>query len=515
MSIPKEPRQLMINVMYIILTALLALNVSAEIFNAFKVVNKGLEKSNESLDKLNEELPKQIAEFSKKKAEFAKYAERTDPAKVATEEFTSFIDGIIKKMVDETGGMVPDEHSTDPNDLRMKGYKDKEVTTRVLVNEGKGAEIEKKLGELKEKLSSLFDDADKATNIPKLALDIDPAWKQSRTHKSWAAYNFSHMPLGAALPILNKLKNDAKSSEAAVLNYLMNKIGATTDLVFDKFQVVSASKKSYVVLGEKFETDIFLSSSSSNIKGMSVTVNGASVPNVDGVAKYSVTATAPGIKKYNAKISLTNPVTKKVETYSGDFEYEVGLRSATVSPDKMNVFYVGVDNPITVAAAGVSSNDLKVSVTNGTARNTGRGKYDIRVSDPGATCTVTLSGGGLTASSFPFRIKRIPSPVAYIANKLGGALGNGQFAAQRGIEPRLEGFEFDARCEIQGFVMTYVARRQDPVIVTNPGGTFGGKVKELISRAKPGDMYIFDNVKAKCPGDNAGRNINSLSFNIR
>lgn len=515
MSIPKEPRQLMINVMYIILTALLALNVSAEIFNAFKVVNAGLVKSNDALDKSNSQLPQQIAEFSKKKAEFAKYAERTAPAKEATDEYTNFIDGIIKSMIDETGGMVPDEHSNDPNDLRMKGYKDKDVTTRLLVDGGKGDEIEKKLAVLKDKLSALFDEADKAVNVPKLALDIDPAWKQSRTHKSWAAYNFSHMPLGAALPILNKLKNDAKASEATVLNYLMNKIGATTDVVFDKFQVVSASKKSYVVLGEKFETDIFLSSSSSNIKGMSVTVNGASVPNVDGVAKYTAAANAPGIKKYNAKISLTNPVTKKVETYSGDFEYEVGQRSATVSADKMNVFYVGVDNPISVAAAGVSSNDLKVSVTNGTARNTGRGQYDITVSNPGAICNVTLSGGGLTPSTFPFRIKRIPSPVAYIANRLGGAVGNGEFAAQRGIEPRLEGFEFDARCVIQGFVLLYVARRQDPIPVTNQGGTFGGQARELISRAKPGDMYIFDNIKAKCPGDNAGRNINSLSFNIR
>lgn len=515
MSIPKEPRQLMINIMYIVLTAMLALNVSAEIFNAFKVVNDGLVKSNEALDKSNEKLPEAIKTFAQKKPEFAKYAERTGPAKAATDEFTAYIDGLIKQMVDETGGMVPDEHSNDPNNLRMKGYKDKDVTTRVLVNEGKGDEIEKRLGTLKEKLTGLFDPADKAANEGKIALEIDQAWKNNKTHKSWAAYNFSHMPLAAVLPILNKLKNDAKSSEAAVLNYLMNKIGATDEIIFDKFDVVSSAKKSYVILGDKFETDIFLSSSSSNIKGMSVTVNGASVPSVDGVAKYTATASSLGVKKYKASISLVNPVTKQASTYSKEFEYEVGQRSATVSADKMNVFYVGVDNPITVAAAGVSSNDLKVSVSNGTARNTGKGQYDINVTNAGGTCTVTLSGGGLTPSSFPFRIKRIPSPVAYIAGKMGGAVGNGEFAAQRGIEPRLEGFEFDAKCQIQGFVMKYVARRQDPIVATNPGGTFGGQVKDLISRAKPGDLYIFDNVKAKCPGDAAGRNINSLSFNIR
>lgn len=515
MSIPKEPRQLMINIMYIVLTAMLALNVSAEIFNAFKVVDTALVKSNTALDNMNSALPEEIRKFAEKnKAQFQTYADRTGPAAELTKEFTDYVDVLIKSMVDETGGMVQDEHAT-AGGMRMKGYKDKDVTTRLLVDKGKGQELENKITELRGKLSELFDPADRAANEAKLALVIDESWKSSKDKKSWAQYNFQQMPLAAVMPILNKIKNDAKSSESTVLNYLMNKIGMTEDVIFDKFQVVSASKKSYVVLGEKFESEIFLSSSSSNVSGLSVSVNGASVPVQDGVAKYSVTTNAPGIKKYKATITLINPVTKQPSSYTNEFEYEVGQRSATVSADKMNVFYVGVDNPITVAAAGVSSNDLKVNVSNGTAKNSGKGAYDVRVTNVGGTCTVTLSGGGLTASSFPFRIKRIPSPQAYIANSMGGAVGNGTFKAQRGIEPRLEGFEFDAKCQIQGFVMKYIARRQDPQQVTNPGGTFNPTAKDLINQAKPGDIYTFDNVKAICPGDAVSRTINSLSFNIR
>ena len=512
MSIPKEPRQLMINIMYIVLTAMLALNVSAEIFNAFKVVDKGLVKSNEALDKTNAALPAEIAKFAEKnKAEFGKYVERTGPAKKATEDFTGYIDGIIKEMIDAAGGYITDK---DGNQV-IKDYKNKDVTTRILVNEKKGDEIEKRIVNLKNELSKLFDEKDMATESTKLSLNIDESWKKSKDKKSWAQYNFQQMPVAAVLPILNKIKNDAKSSESAVLNYLMNKIGMTKDIVFDKFQVVSSPKKTYVIQGEKFETEIFLSSSSSNVKGVSVNVNGASVPMVEGVAKYSAAASAPGIKKYKATVSMVNPVSGQTETHSNDFEYEVGLRSATVSADKMNVFYVGVDNPITVSAAGISTNDLKVNVTNGVAKSRGNGKYDITVSNVGGTCTVTLTGGGLTASSFPFRIKRIPSPQAYIANQMGGAVGNGTFKAQRAIEPRLEGFEFDATCQIQGFVMKYIARRQDPEIVTNAGGSFTGQTRQIIDKAKPGDIFVFDNVKAKCPGDGAGRTINSLSFNIR
>ena len=88
MSIPKEPRQLMINIMYLVLTALLALNVSAEVFNAFKLVDKGLVKSNNSLDEANAHLPQAIKDGAKKKESLATYAERVDPIRQKSEELS-------------------------------------------------------------------------------------------------------------------------------------------------------------------------------------------------------------------------------------------------------------------------------------------------------------------------------------------------------------------------------------------------------------------------------------------
>jgi gliding motility-associated protein GldM len=104
MAIPKEPRQLMINIMYLVLTALLALNVSAEIFNAFKVVDNGLVSSNKSLDESNSSLPAQIKERATKDVEkYQKYADRTDPATTLSKEFSDYIDNLVDKMIDESG----------------------------------------------------------------------------------------------------------------------------------------------------------------------------------------------------------------------------------------------------------------------------------------------------------------------------------------------------------------------------------------------------------------------------
>lgn len=94
-------------------------------------------------------------------------------------------------------------------------------------------------------------------------------------------------------------------------------------------------------------------------------------------------------------------------------------------------------------------------------------------------------------------------------------MGNGEFKAQGGVGAFLDNFDFDANCAIQGYNLVYVAKRQDPVEVINGGARYNDKSKRLVQRAKPGDIYYFDNVKAKCPGDIAGRTINSMVFNIK
>jgi hypothetical protein len=94
-------------------------------------------------------------------------------------------------------------------------------------------------------------------------------------------------------------------------------------------------------------------------------------------------------------------------------------------------------------------------------------------------------------------------------------MGNGEFKAQQGVGAFLDNFDFDARCEIQGYNLVYVPKRQDPVESVNPGARYNAKSRRLVNQAKPGDIYYFENVKARCPGDRAGRNINSMVFKIK
>jgi hypothetical protein len=207
-------------------------------------------------------------------------------------------------------------------------------------------------------------------------------------------------------------------------------------------------------------------------------------------------------------------MTGETKTVNGEFEYEVGRRSVAISADKMNVFYIGVDNPVSVSAAGVSSNKLNVTGSGISLTSKGDGKYNVTASAPNPNASITVSAEGLQ-QSFPFRVKRIPDPVAKLGNKMGGSMGNGEFKAQSGVLAWLEGFDFDAKCQIQSYRLTRVPKRQDPVVIENAGGSFNGQCRSLADAAKPGDIYYIDDVKARCPGDQSGRQINSMVFTIK
>ncbi len=517
MSIPKEPRQLMINIMYLVLTALLALNVSAEIFNAFKVVDKGLKKSNVALDQQNEGLPAKIIDGAKKKASLQQYADRIEPGRKLSKDLNNYIESIISELT-VNGRVMKDGQPTD----EWMDKKDYALVTKLMEEEGRGEELKSKLLQYKKDILKYVDEEDQAEFANNIAVAIDDETWKKKEKTSWSHMNFSHMPLQAVLPLFTKWQNDVKSTEASYLNYLATKVGTTTDVVIDKYAVVSAPEKSYIIKGEKYKAEIFLTAAASadSKTGISVAVNGKRLPtNADGIGVYEATPGSVGVKKYSATASISNPVTGETKTFKKDFTYEVGERSMTVSASKMNVFYIGVDNPIEVSAAGVTSNEIKVSMGGaggGSVKRAGGG-YVVNVTKPtkkGEFAKVNVSAPGMNAYK-DFRVKRIPDPIPMLGNKKGGSMGNGEIKVYKGLRADLTGFDFDAKCSIVGYNLLYAAKRQDIVRVINPGQNFNADAKRVIGKASPGDKFLFDNIKCKCPGDAASRELGQMIVSIK
>ena len=542
MSIPKEPRQLMINLMYLVLTALLALNVSAEVMNAFFTLDEGNKASintvNSQLDQTVKGLKDLLSDESK--AKYKAIEPAVDKVRADVSSFGAYIDALRDELVDAAGdqsGTVDEGDFTVSYGKKVpKGKKNKDITTRMLVDEGKGEELKAKIEEVKQKMVDTYTQLlnengenfglkqeeinnrikNIANNLP-LSID-DDTWKLSKDKKSWADFKFRQMPLAAVMPLLSQMQSDAKSSEAALVNNMAELAGGRV-VEFDAFFPVVQAEKSYVIKGEPFKAKISVGtySSSLNPSDIGIFVDGRKLPvNNDGIAEYTGSTGAVGTKTIKLRAEVINPLTGEKSDGDATYTYEVGERSVAISADKMNVFYIGVDNPISVSAAGVSSNDLRVNIAGGGGKmkKTGSNSWDITVTEPTQDCKINVSGGGMNASK-QFRVKRIPDPTARLGNKADGSMGNGEFKAQQGLIAWLDNFDFDAKCQIQGFNLVKVAKRSDPVEVSNQGGRFNSKSANLTRSAKPGDTFYFENVKARCPGDKAGRKINSLVFRIK
>jgi gliding motility-associated protein GldM len=537
MSIPKEPRQLMINLMYLVLTAMLALNVSAEIINAFFALDKGnnntMQIVNLQLDETEKSLDDLLADTSKFR--FRPIAPAVDEVRALSQSFIDYVHQLRNELIDAGGnrnGLVDDgDYRISHGQLVPKGKKNKDITTRILVEHAKGDSLEHEIIRVRERFIQIFsqlllnhgrrfdlkeEEIDRriASIKNSLTLDVGEEWKHSDKN-SWTDYKFRQMPLAAVLPLLSQIQSNTKSAEATLVNDMALLSGGRV-IDFDAFFPVINAKNSYVIKGEQFQSEISIGTYSSQINpdDIKLKVNGRTIRvDKDGKAVFNQKASGQGKKTLHLSCEVKNPLTGKLTKGSSIFEYEVGTRSATVSADQMNVFYIGVDNPITVSASGVPSNQLNVTIKGATMSGQGA-KRIVRANRIGIA-TVTLSGGGLEKTDFKFRVKRIPDPIVKLGNSVDGFMKSGKFRVQLGLNPELEHFDFGAQCFVQSYKLYYTRKRADPVELICRGNRFDSEVLELVRKAKPGDKYTFTDVKVKCPGDIVARRANSLLFKIK
>ena len=505
MSIPKEPRQLMINLMYIVLTAILALNVSAEILNAFLVMDKSIDESNQIVAISNANMMKAIEKEAEAYPQFIPFRDQARDARIVSTKFKAYIADIRDSLIVKAGGI--DEHG------KPLKYKDKDIPTRWFVMEGKGAELEKEVLKAREALLQIIKNDSVRIELEKsIPLKIDPIPENS-DKVDWADFTFRQMPVAAVLPMLSKFQNDMEVAETAILELFYKNVHAE-NLVLDQYEAVIAADKSYVIRGEELNAEIFLGAYSSTTDNLTIQVNGRSYPVRNGKASFKTLANNIGTHDLDVRIGLLNPKNNKTEYFNKKYRYEVGERSVAVSADKMNVLYAGVENPLSISAAGVPSEQVRVTANGLSLQKLSNGKYMAKPSRPGLT-EITVSGGGLPVTKFEYRIKAIPNPLVMLGNKMGGEISAGEIKVHAGLRAVLENFDFNARCQIQGFELVRAPKGKDIQTAINKGGDYTAATKRIIDKARRNDTFYFDKVKVRCPGDINNRTLNSLIFHIK
>jgi gliding motility-associated protein GldM len=499
MSLPKEPRQKMINIMYLVLTALLALNVSSEILNAFKTVDTSLQNANGVIENKNQQLLSSLNELEKDSKTHDKAviwrAKALEAQKIADDAYKYLED--LKHELKQEAGLDPATGNFKEDDL--------EAATRLFVSappagKNKGKDLLKTLSDVKSKLLAL--DPDIAKEFEKtLPIDITiPQSKNDASNKDWPSAYFHMTPTIAAITILSKFQNDIKNSEAQVVEFCHKEVGEVK-VVFDQFQPIVSQSSQYLMPGQELTISGGVSASNKAVIP-TVTVDGSVVPlNTQGVAETKFTVGGPGTYSKKVRIAFKKPDGTD-GTVEKDIQYTVGSPTGvSVSADAVKVLYVGLDNPISISGGSKGAEAVSARIDNGNLKNLGNGKFIANVENPGsANIAVTVDG---KTTAYPFRVKNVPLPTPMVGNSGGGSVSAGQFKAQAGLRADLKDFVFEGvKYTVSSFYVVFSGKGFEaaPVVRKNNGARFTGDILEALDRCKAGSVVSFMEIYVDGPG---------------
>lgn len=510
MALPKEPRQKMINIMYLVLTALLALNVSSEILNAFKTVNRSLESTNTTVNRSTETIIKSLKEkaLQPETAERANmWLPKAEKVVEISKKIVDYITGLKNKILTAAGGST-----TDPN----KQFKEDnlDIVTKIMVKEGEGNKLKALLEAYTKDIKGVDPKIDSA--FSQAFVDIsNPPGRDGKT-KAWDIAYFNMVPTVAGLTILSKFQNDIKTAENKVVAFCHNQVG-TVEVVFDSYAAIVGQNSNYLMPGQELEIKAGVGAFSKAAKPK-IFIGGTGVEiGEEGFALYKTTAGGVGNRSIPVKIVYFNQTTGKEEVKEVNVEYTVGSANASIALDKMNVLYIGVDNPVTIAASGGGDDKVTAQISGGGGSLTrvGPGKYVARVNQVADDCRISVYVEGKLAGAADFRVRTIPDPVATV----GGVMSNdnmsaGQFKAQTGVGAFIKDFPFDLKYTVVSFTLTADNAEGDIEEAPCQGNTWSPRAQQIIRGLGPGRTVTIDNIRAQGP-DGRVRKIPGLVYYIK
>jgi len=532
---PETPRQKMINMMYLVLLAMLALNVASEVLDAFKVVDASL---NQTLSTVNLKNNQIYASFKRAFAENpAKVKEWHDKAfdlKTKTDELLNKIQSLKEYLTIESKGKNlsdPENAGTKVSDspyvLNMKGdtilitkEDDINTPTEIMIRKGKAEESKNNIIAYKDYLiNALGTDSPTIETIRKTLDTSDPKvyFKEGGDTKTWEIEYFENKPLIAVIALLSKIQIDIKDAETNVLNILFSQIDASS-FKFDKLTAYVLPKSTYVLKGDVFEAQIFLGAEETT-QDPEFYVGGQKLNVVDGKGVYKAQANTEGDFQWKGYIRYKTPE-GGTKDYPFESLYQVGLPSVTISPTKMNVLYQSLPNPISIGVPGVAIQNIRPVVTNGKIEKKDNEwfVYPDELDPNGRKTKIEVfakMGQQERSMGFMnFRVKEVPPPIATVAGKTSGNLRKEDLVAELGVFAELKDFDFDMKYTITKFDVSISGSGSFVNTWKSTSNRFTDDQKKQFKQLSQGSIIYIDNISAR--GDNGVvKDLTPITFKIR
>ena len=508
---PVSPRQKMINLMYVVLMAMLALNVSTEVLNGFSIVEDSLKRTTINATNQNLAIYDDFAVQMKKNPQKVKqWYDKSQKVKQMSDSLYNLVAELKLAIVKEADGK-----DGNPQDIRNK--EDLEAANQVMLapGRGRGKELYDAVNKYRTQMLSMVTSyrqkkmiaSNLTTDIPKDAMSMG---------KNWQEYMFESMPAAAAVTLLSKLQNDVRYAEGEVLHTLVSNIDVK-DIRVNAIDAFVIPNSQTIVRGDKFSAHIVMAAIDTT-QVPQIFIGGKEVNLPGGI--YETVTGRTGDFTLSGFIQMENG---NGELIKRDFEqkYTVVDPSATVSADLMNVLYAGYNNPLSVSVPGVPLNKVQATMSGGTLQPVGPGRYIARPSAVGQNVTITVTstntGRAQQMGQFTFRVRRLPDPTPYIAMKddsgspvryKGGGLSKAQLMAVDGIGAAIDDGILDIAFKVQSFETVFFDNMGNAVPMISEGAAFSARQKDTFRKLQRNKRFYITRVTAIGP-DGISRKLNT------
>jgi gliding motility-associated protein GldM len=550
----ETPRQKMIAMMYLVLTALLALNVSKEILNAFLVVNESMESTNSSLSaKIDDAYAKFEIQYNLNREKVEPFFNKAKVIKAEAEDLIAYIEDLKFQLVQTSERKTEEEiydlfykdtiingNQTKFLDLQTVETKDKyDQVSHHMVRSGDGkgdGEAYVLSAKMQEFRKTVLEAMNLPSNSKKIGLITNMEGVDYRDadgqKQDWEQHNFYTTILAADITILNRIIGEVKSAEYNSLNYLYSSV-SETDFKFDKIEAKVIPRSTYVLQGRTYNADVLVAAIDEKMDAKIRVLRGADtmtdanigraevIEGDAGTGKLEFTANEIGPQKYAGIIEMLDPKTNKMTPYHFKGSYIVAPPALIVAPLKMNVLYIGVDNPIAISAPGIPDEKIQSSIDHGVLKKDAEGKnYTIRINQMPkgvnkayVSARTDLNGEMLDLGKAEFRVKRVPTPTAEIAGKMDGQIDKNQLLAAGAIIPNMRDFEFEIYYEVTGYTFGTIING-DWLPKNVRGNRFSEEILGIIRNGKRNQKFFFENIQAKGP-DGSIRSLNAVNLELK
>ncbi len=490
--------------MYIVLTAMLALNVSSDVLNGFSQVEDGLSRTGRTLTARNMTLLSQLEEFNKKNPEKAKpWLDKASEVRAHSDSLFNYIDSLKTMIVTLADGKGADHHN-----IVNKDNLDASSQVMLDARGGKGQVLRMRIDRYRSYITSFISDNAKRANIEgALSTTISSEAGGEGNNKKWEETMFENMPAIAAVTLLSKLQNDVRYAEGEVLNQIIDNVDMG-DLRVNLVNAFVVPQSRIVMRGTKYSANIVLAAVDTTQRPI-VYIGGSRLNNDKGL--YEVGTSKAGNYDYSGYIEVLG---RDGTTTRRDFKssYTVIDPLATVSATMMNVLYAGIANPISIAVPGVPEGSISASMTNGSLTRSGNG-WVAHPTQVGAECVVTVTaemdGQRTSVGSTTFKVRKLPDPTPYIAYKDdkgqpnlykgGRGFSKALLLGAGGIGASIDDGILNIEYQVLGFEMVRFDQMGNALVERSAGNKFSERQVSAIKQLQRGKRIYINHVQAKGP----------------